>query len=66
MRKKIKLSVGPGIEVEEMELRDGRWVLSARAAGFVEACIEAAGVAFSVASDNRSRRRPIRQARSKR
>jgi hypothetical protein len=33
MRKKIKLSVGPGIEVEEIELRDGRWVLSARAAG---------------------------------
>jgi hypothetical protein len=34
MRKKIKLSVGPGIEVEEIELRDGRWVLSARAAAF--------------------------------
>ena len=33
MRKKIKLSVGPGIEVEEIILRDGRWVLSARAAG---------------------------------
>lgn len=33
MRKKIKLSVGPGIEVEEIELRDGRRVLSARAAG---------------------------------
>jgi hypothetical protein len=33
MRKKIKLSVAPGIEVEEIELRDGRWVLSARAAG---------------------------------
>jgi transposase len=31
--KEIKLSVGPGIEVEEIELRDGRWVLSARAAG---------------------------------
>ena len=33
MRKKIKLSLGPGIDVEEIELRDGRWVLSARAAG---------------------------------
>ena len=33
MRKIIKLSVGPGIEVEEIELQDGRWVLSARAAG---------------------------------
>jgi transposase len=33
MRKKFKLSVGPGIEVEEIELRDGRRVLSARAAG---------------------------------
>ena len=33
MRKKIKLSLGPGIEVAEIELRDGRWVLSARAAG---------------------------------
>jgi len=31
--KKIKLSVAPGIEVEEIILRDGRWVLSARAAG---------------------------------
>ena len=25
MRKKIKLAFGPGIEVEEIELRDGRW-----------------------------------------
>ena len=33
MRKKIKLALGPGIEVEEIELRHGRWVLSARAAG---------------------------------
>lgn len=33
MRKKIKLSVGPGIEVEEIMLRDGRWVVSARAVG---------------------------------
>ena len=33
MRKKIKLSFGPGIEVEEIMLRDSRWVLSARAAG---------------------------------
>jgi hypothetical protein len=33
MRKKIKLSLGPGIDVEEIDLRDGRWVLSARAAG---------------------------------
>ena len=33
MGKKINLSVGPGIEVEEIELRDGRWVLSARSAG---------------------------------
>ena len=33
MRKKIKPSLGPGIDVEEIELRDGRWVLSARAAG---------------------------------
>ena len=33
MRKEIKLPFGPGIEVEEIELRDGRWVLSARAAG---------------------------------
>jgi transposase len=33
MRKDIKLSVGLGIEVEEIELQDGRWVLSARAAG---------------------------------
>ena len=27
MRKKIKLSVGPGIEVEEIEFRDGRWAM---------------------------------------
>ena len=33
MRKKIKLAFGPGIEVKEIKLRDGRWVLSARAAG---------------------------------
>ena len=33
MRKKSKPAFGPGIEVEEIELRDGRWVLSARAAG---------------------------------
>ena len=34
MRKKIKLTFGPGIEVEEIEFsRDGRWVLSAHAAG---------------------------------
>ena len=33
MRKKIQLAFGPGIEVEEIELRHGRWVLSARAAG---------------------------------
>jgi hypothetical protein len=33
MRKKIKLSVGPGIEVEKIESRDSRWVLSVRAAG---------------------------------
>jgi hypothetical protein len=30
---KVKLDFGPGIEVEEIELRDGRRVRSARAAG---------------------------------
>jgi len=33
MRKKIKPVFGPGIEVDDVELRDGRWVLSARGAG---------------------------------
>ena len=33
MRKKIKLAFDPRIKVEEIEIRDGRWVVSARAAG---------------------------------
>ena len=33
MHKKIKLSFGPGIEVEDVELRDGRWILSVHGAG---------------------------------